>query len=82
MEYFSPKVRKGIESKSKTISRRGFVLSIAKVSFFGIIFSRLVYNYLNLKSLSSYPIEIDIEKSKRFLKEALYMILNKDNCIK
>ena len=43
MEYFSPKVRKGIESKSKTISRRGFVLSIAKVSFFGIIFSRLVY---------------------------------------
>ena len=43
MEYFSPKVRKGIESKSKTISRRGFVLSIAKVSFFGVIFSRLVY---------------------------------------
>ena len=43
MEYFSPKVRKGIESKSKTISRSGFVLSIAKVSFFGIIFSRLVY---------------------------------------
>ena len=43
MEYFSPKVRKGIESKSKTISRRGFVLSIAKVSFFGIIFSRLAY---------------------------------------
>ena len=39
MEYFSPKVKKGIESKSKTISRRGFVLSIAKVSFFGIIFS-------------------------------------------
>ena len=43
MEYFSPKVRKGIESKSKTISRRGFVLSIAKAGFFGIILSRLVY---------------------------------------
>ena len=43
MEYFSPKVRKGIESKSKTISRRGFVLSIAKFSFFGVIFSRLAY---------------------------------------
>ena len=38
MEYFSPKVRKGIESKSKTISRRGFVLSIAKVSFLVLFF--------------------------------------------
>ena len=27
----------------KQFSRRGFVLSIAKVSFFGVIFSRLVY---------------------------------------
>jgi penicillin-binding protein 2 len=43
MEYFSPKVKKGIESKSKTISRRGFVLGIAKVAFFGIITSRLAY---------------------------------------
>jgi len=43
MEYFSPKVKKGIESKSKTISRRGFVLGLAKVAFFGIITSRLAY---------------------------------------
>ena len=43
MEYFSPKVKKGIESKSKTISRRGFVLAAAKVVFFGIITSRLAY---------------------------------------
>lgn len=43
MEYFSPKVKKGIESKSKTISRRGFVLGLAKVTFFGIITSRLAY---------------------------------------
>ena len=43
MEYFNPKVKKGIESKSKTISRRGFVLGIAKVAFFGIITSRLAY---------------------------------------
>ena len=43
MEYFSPKVKKGIESKSKTISRRGFVLAAAKVAFFGIITSRLAY---------------------------------------
>ena len=71
MEYFSPKVRKGIESKSKTISRRGFVLSIAKVSFFGIIFSRLVYLQL-FKSK-------DIEKLKRFLKGGLFMILNKES---
>ena len=43
MEYFSPKIKKGIESKSKTISRRGFVLAVAKVAFFGIITSRLAY---------------------------------------
>ncbi|EMH80464.1 peptidoglycan glycosyltransferase [alpha proteobacterium HIMB114] len=43
MEYFSPKVKKGIESKSKTISRRGFVLGLAKVAFFGVITSRLAY---------------------------------------
>ena len=43
MEYFSPKVKKGIESKTKTISRRGFVLGLAKVAFFGIITSRLAY---------------------------------------
>lgn len=43
MEYFSPKVKKGIESKSKTISRRGFFLGLAKVAFFGIITSRLAY---------------------------------------
>ena len=43
MEYFSPTVKKGIESKSKTISRRGFVLGLAKVAFFGIITSRLAY---------------------------------------
>jgi penicillin-binding protein 2 len=43
MEYFSPKVKKGIESKSKTISRRGFVLGLAKVAFLGIITSRLAY---------------------------------------
>ena len=43
MEYFSPQVKKGIESKSKTISRRGFVLGLAKVAFFGIITSRLAY---------------------------------------
>ena len=43
MEYFSPKVKKGIESKSKTISRRGFVLGLAKVAFFGILTSRLAY---------------------------------------
>ena len=43
MEYFSPKVKKGIESKSKTISRRGFVLALAKIGFFGIITSRLAY---------------------------------------
>ena len=43
MEYFSPKVKKGIESKSKTISRRGFVLAVTKVAFFGIITSRLAY---------------------------------------
>ncbi|MEK9680966.1 MAG: penicillin-binding protein 2 [Pelagibacteraceae bacterium] len=43
MEYFSPKIKKGIESKSKTISRRGFVLSVAKFSFFGLIISRLAY---------------------------------------
>ena len=43
MEYFSPKVKKGIESKSKIISRRGFVLGLAKVAFFGIITSRLAY---------------------------------------
>jgi penicillin-binding protein 2 len=43
MEYFSPKVKKGIESKSKIISRRGFVLGVAKVAFFGIITSRLAY---------------------------------------
>ena len=43
MEYFSPRVKKGIESKSKTISRRGFILGLAKVAFFGIITSRLAY---------------------------------------
>ena len=43
MEYFSPKIKKGLESKSKTISRRGFVLGVAKVAFFGIIISRLAY---------------------------------------
>ena len=43
MEYFSPQIKKGIESKSKTISRRGFVLSVAKFSFFGLIISRLAY---------------------------------------
>jgi len=43
MEYFSPKVKKGIESKSKTISRRGFVLALAKIGFFSIITSRLAY---------------------------------------
>ena len=43
MEYFSPKVRKGIESKSKTITRRAFFLSSIKLGFFGIIFSRLFY---------------------------------------
>ena len=43
MEYFSPKVKKGIESKTKTISRRGFVLSLAKFSFFGILILRLGY---------------------------------------
>ena len=43
MEYFSPRVKKGVESKSKTISRRGFVLAVAKVAFFGIITSRLAY---------------------------------------
>ncbi len=43
MEYFSPKVKRGIESKSKTISRRGFVLSLAKFTFFGIVTARLAY---------------------------------------
>ena len=43
MEYFSPKGRKGIESKSKTITRRAFFLSLIKSGFFGIIFSRLFY---------------------------------------
>ncbi|MBL61052.1 MAG: penicillin-binding protein 2 [Candidatus Pelagibacter sp.] len=43
MEYFSPKIKKGIESKTKTISRRGFVLSVAKFAFFGVILSRLAY---------------------------------------
>ena len=43
MEYFSPKVKRGIESKSKTISRRGFVLSLAKLTFFGIVTARLAY---------------------------------------
>ena len=43
MEYFSPKVKKGLESKTKTISRRGFVLTLAKFSFFGILASRLLY---------------------------------------
>ena len=43
MEYFQPKIKKGVESKSKTISRRGFVLSVAKIGFFGILVSRLAY---------------------------------------
>ena len=43
MEYFSPKIKKGIESKSKIVSRRGFVLSIAKIGFFGVLASRLAY---------------------------------------
>ena len=43
MEYFIPKIKKGIESKSKTISRRGFVLTIAKMGFFGILSARLAY---------------------------------------
>jgi len=43
MEYFRLKIKKGIESKSKTISRRGFVLTIAKIGFFGILSSRLAY---------------------------------------
>ena len=43
MEYFQPKIKKGVESKSKTISRRGFVLTVAKLGFFGILASRLAY---------------------------------------
>ena len=43
MEYFRPKIKKGIESKPKTISRRGFVLTVAKIGFFGILSSRLAY---------------------------------------
>ena len=43
MEYFKPKIKKGIESKSKTITRRGFVLSVAKIGFFGVVVSRLAY---------------------------------------
>ena len=78
MEYFSPKIRKGIESKSKTISRRGFILSIAKFSFFGIIFSRLaIYNYLNQKNINNFLIEIDIEKLRRYQRER-FMISNKE----
>ncbi len=43
MEYFSPKIKKGIESKSKIISRRGFMLSLGKLAFFTVIASRLAY---------------------------------------
>ncbi len=43
MEYFTPKSQRGLESKKQTISRRAFVLSVAKYGFFGLLISRLTY---------------------------------------
>ena len=43
MKYFIPSPKKGSESKSKTISRRAFVLSSFKFFFFAAIVSRLFY---------------------------------------
>jgi penicillin-binding protein 2 len=43
MKYFIPSPQKGSESKSKTISRRAFVLTSFKFIFFATIVSRLFY---------------------------------------
>ena len=43
MEYFIPKIKKGLESKTKIITRRGFILTVAKIGFFGVLASRLAY---------------------------------------
>ena len=43
MEYFKPRAKKGIESKSKVISKRAFILNIGKIGFFGLLISRLTY---------------------------------------
>jgi len=43
MKYFIPSPKKGSESKSKTISRRAFVLTSFKFIFFATIVSRLFY---------------------------------------
>ena len=43
MKYFIPSPKKGSESKSKTISRRAFVLTSFKFVFFAAIVSRLFY---------------------------------------